>query len=210
MAGLDSNFKVLGRIPPSPERRQACRLQDSRGKQFSIDRQGYLYWVDAALGTLNWALLPRSLRGRSARCLGQFQFCHPPRRPLAPSSPSRKGSRFSNSSAWPIPRSTLAVKNMLFMPFFGAFFGPKTLFRPRHMAAARFASGTGWLLSPQNKLRERSLSQAQAGPTCCLDHAGPLQAARSFQLLHGISAQPGGDGHTSPAVVLLVQKSILF
>ena len=29
-------------------------------------------------------------------------------------------------------------------------------------------------------------------------HAGPLQAALSFQLLHGISAQPGGDGHTSP------------
>ena len=80
--------------------------------------------------------------------------------------------------------------------------------RPRHMAAARFASGTG---AGCFRLKTNCASAVcHTGPTCCLNHAGPLQAALSFQLLHGISAQPGGDGHTRPMVVLLVQKSNSF
>ena len=44
-----------GRVLAPAERRPARRLQDSF---LSTDRGRYLYWVDAALGTLNWASLP--------------------------------------------------------------------------------------------------------------------------------------------------------
>ena len=45
----------------------------------STDRGQYLYWEDAALGTLNWAALPvsfasRSLHGDTAGCLDQQQL----------------------------------------------------------------------------------------------------------------------------------------
>ena len=43
-----------GRVPAPAERRQ-IRIADSF---LSTDRGRYLYWVDAALATLNWALLP--------------------------------------------------------------------------------------------------------------------------------------------------------
>ena len=53
MAGSDSDFEVdLG---------ESLHLQsDARLAVYKIrlDRGRYLYWVDAALGTLNWALLP--------------------------------------------------------------------------------------------------------------------------------------------------------
>ena len=57
VAGSDSDFEVdlgeslhLHRIAV-----YKIRLADSF---LSTDRGRYLYWVDAALGTLNWALLP--------------------------------------------------------------------------------------------------------------------------------------------------------
>ena len=46
-----------GGVPAPAERRPARRLQDPLGRQLFV-RGRYLYWVDAALGTLNWALLP--------------------------------------------------------------------------------------------------------------------------------------------------------
>ena len=59
VAGSDSDFEVdLGELlhlqSDAPD-----RLQDPLGQQFPVHGPGrYLYWVDAALGTLNWALLP--------------------------------------------------------------------------------------------------------------------------------------------------------
>ena len=60
VAGSDSNFEVdLGEsLHLQSDARLAVykiRLADSF---LSTDRGRYLYWVDAALGTLNWALLP--------------------------------------------------------------------------------------------------------------------------------------------------------
>ena len=60
VAGSDSDFKVdLGEsLHLQSDARLAVykiRLADSF---LSTDRGRYLYWVDAALGTLNWALLP--------------------------------------------------------------------------------------------------------------------------------------------------------
>ena len=60
MAGSDSDFEVdLGEsLHLQSDARLAVykiRLADSF---LSTDRGRYLYWVDAALGTLNWALLP--------------------------------------------------------------------------------------------------------------------------------------------------------
>ena len=60
VAGLDSDFEVdLGEsLHLQSDARLAVykiRLADSF---LSTDRGRYLYWVDAALGTLNWALLP--------------------------------------------------------------------------------------------------------------------------------------------------------
>ena len=49
------------------------RLADSF---LSTDRGRYLYWVDAALGTLNWALLPEGAYTALASRLGQLQLCH--------------------------------------------------------------------------------------------------------------------------------------
>ena len=48
VAGSDSDFKVDLAV-------YKIRIADSF---LSTDRGRYLYWVDAALGTLNWALLP--------------------------------------------------------------------------------------------------------------------------------------------------------
>ena len=75
VAGLDSDFEV-GKVPALAERRPARRLQDPPGRSFlSTDRGRYLYWVDAALGTLNWASLPgaRTLAPPAGRlvCLGR-------------------------------------------------------------------------------------------------------------------------------------------
>ena len=60
VAGSDSDFEVdLGEpLHLQSDARLAVykiRLADSF---LSTDRGRYLYWVDAALGTLNWALLP--------------------------------------------------------------------------------------------------------------------------------------------------------
>ena len=60
VAGSDSDFEVdLGEsLHLQSDARLAVykiRLADSF---LSTDRDRYLYWVDAALGTLNWALLP--------------------------------------------------------------------------------------------------------------------------------------------------------
>ena len=60
VAGSDSDFEVdLGEsLRLQSDARLAVykiRLADSF---LSTDRGRYLYWVDAALGTLNWALLP--------------------------------------------------------------------------------------------------------------------------------------------------------
>ena len=60
VAGADSDFEVdLGEsLHLQSDARLAVykiRLADSF---LSTDRGRYLYWVDAALGTLNWALLP--------------------------------------------------------------------------------------------------------------------------------------------------------
>ena len=61
VAGSDSDFEVdLGEsLHLQSDARLAVykiRLADSF---LSTDRSRYLYWVDAALGTLNWALLPK-------------------------------------------------------------------------------------------------------------------------------------------------------
>ena len=54
VAGLDSDFEVdLG----------------------SRDRGRYLYWVDAALGTLNWALLPEGAYTGSRLDQLQLRYC---------------------------------------------------------------------------------------------------------------------------------------
>ena len=63
VAGSDSDFEVdLGEsLHLQSDARLAVykiRLADSF---LSIDRGRYLYWVDAALGTLNWALLPEQV-----------------------------------------------------------------------------------------------------------------------------------------------------
>ena len=60
MAGSDSDFEVdLGEsLRLQSDARLAVykiRLADSF---LSTDRGRYLYWIDAALGTLNWASLP--------------------------------------------------------------------------------------------------------------------------------------------------------
>ena len=60
VAGSDSDFEVdLGEsLHLQSDARLAVykiRIADSF---LSTDRGRYLYWVDAALGTLNWALLP--------------------------------------------------------------------------------------------------------------------------------------------------------
>ena len=60
VAGSDSDFEVdLGEsLHMQSDARLAVykiRIADSF---LSTDRGRYLYWVDAALGTLNWALLP--------------------------------------------------------------------------------------------------------------------------------------------------------
>ena len=62
VAGSDSDFEVdLGEsLHLQSDARLAVykiRLADSF---LSTDRGRYLYWVDAALGTLNWAQLPRA------------------------------------------------------------------------------------------------------------------------------------------------------
>ena len=44
--------------PPPPDRGQAERPQVSGGRRLSTDRGQYLYWIDEALQTLNWAVLP--------------------------------------------------------------------------------------------------------------------------------------------------------
>ena len=59
VAGSDSDFEVDLGEPLQSDARLAVykiRLADSF---LSTDRGRYLYWVDAALGTLNWALLPK-------------------------------------------------------------------------------------------------------------------------------------------------------
>ena len=56
VAGSDSDFEVdLGE---SLHLQSDARLAVSGRRFLSTDRGRYLYWVDAALGTLNWALLP--------------------------------------------------------------------------------------------------------------------------------------------------------
>ena len=69
VAGSDSDFEVdLGEsLHLQSDARLAVykiRLADSF---LSTDRGRYLYWVDAALGTLNWLLAGR---------LDQLQLCH--------------------------------------------------------------------------------------------------------------------------------------
>ena len=78
VAGSDSDFEVdLGEsLHLQSDARLAVykiRLTDSF---LSTDRGRYLYWVDAALGTLNWALLPEGAYWRTAGRLDQLQLCH--------------------------------------------------------------------------------------------------------------------------------------
>ena len=79
VAGSDSDFEVdLGEsLHLQSDARLAVykiRLADSF---LSTDRGRYLYWVDAALGTLNWALLPVGrVHWRTAGRLDQLQLCH--------------------------------------------------------------------------------------------------------------------------------------
>ena len=81
VAGSDSDFEVdLGEsLHLQSDARLAVykiRLADSF---LSTDRGRYLYWVDAALGTLNWALLPEG--AYTGTRLGQLQLCHHLARP---------------------------------------------------------------------------------------------------------------------------------
>ena len=60
VAGSDSDFEVdLGESLhlQSDARLAVCKIRLANSF-VSTDRGRYLYWVDAALGTLNWALLP--------------------------------------------------------------------------------------------------------------------------------------------------------
>ena len=77
VAGSDSDFEVdLGEsLHLQSDARLAVykiRIADSF---LSTDRGRYLYWVDAALGTLNWALLPEgAYTGSTAGGLDQLQL----------------------------------------------------------------------------------------------------------------------------------------
>ena len=80
VAGSDSDFEVdLGEsLHLQSDARLAVykiRLADSF---LSTDRGRYLYWVDAALGTLNWALLPRALTRAPSWPLGSAPTLPPP------------------------------------------------------------------------------------------------------------------------------------
>ena len=84
VAGSDSDFEVdLGEsLHLQSDARLAVykiRLADSF---LSTDRGRYLYWVDAALGTLNWASLPE---GACAIMRTNSKTCCPPETKLGPS-----------------------------------------------------------------------------------------------------------------------------
>ena len=104
VAGSDSDFEVdLGEsLHLQSDARLAVykiRLADSF---LSTDRGRYLYWVDAALGTLNWAPSGGRVHWRTAGGLDQLQlrYCHvqrnheQPERSLRrqPADPERPGA----------------------------------------------------------------------------------------------------------------------
>ena len=98
VAGSDSDFEVdLGEsLHLQSDARLAVykiRLADSF---LSTDRGRYLYWVDAALGTLNWALLPEGAY-TGARLAAWI------------SSNLRRGSQPRRLSALSCPRTPLST-----------------------------------------------------------------------------------------------------
>ena len=111
----------------------------------STDRGRFLYWVDAALGTLNWALLPEGDHQQPERCLRRQQ-AHPERPGAAAAFPDAADcpARLSHQA--------LSVDHMLGPSFVSG--GQQVFEFVRMMAhkvyllanASGLARGTGWVL----------------------------------------------------------------
>ena len=79
VAGSDSDFEVdLGESLHLQSDARLAVYKILADSFLSTDRGRYLYWVDAALGTLNWALLPEGAFTGTRLAAGSAPTLPPP------------------------------------------------------------------------------------------------------------------------------------